>query len=209
MAAHDKFLKKEFQKLLRGAVSWCVRYLLSGITPGALESPHGRSAMMISAGTITTVEQLLTAMAGAIPDDSRFQAAVATANVSQARLARYYLSALQLQEDGSAEPYYVPSDDLTLEHILPENPGKEWKYLQGNAARELLNKLGNQVLLAGTVNSQLGNVGYAMKQKALVLAPFSLTKEAASENEWNANAIMKRQERLAALAVRTWPLKPR
>ncbi len=208
LAALGRFRQKEFQKLLRAAVSWCVRYILSGVTPGALENRHGKAAMKISARTITTVKELLSEMAGVIPDDAMFQAAVATANVSQARLARYYLSALQQQADGEAEPYYVPSDDLTLEHILPENPGKDWDAIQLTTAKELLNKLGNQVLLPATVNSKLGNVGYDAKKKALAAAQFSLTKDAVIAGKWDADAIRKRQERLASLAVKTWPLKP-
>ena len=87
-------------------------------------------------------------MAGVIPDDARFEGAVATANVSQQRLARYYLRALQQGEDGKAEPYYVPSEELTLEHILPQNPGSDWGYIPPITAKELLNRLGNQVSFA-------------------------------------------------------------
>jgi Protein of unknown function DUF262/Protein of unknown function (DUF1524) len=208
MAAFEKFSKSEFQKLLRAIVSWSVRYILSGITPGALENPHGRSAMKIFQGEITTVKKLLTEMAGVIPDDARFEGAVATANVSQQRLARYYLRALQQGEDGKAEPYYVPSEELTLEHILPQNPGSDWGYIPPITAKELLNRLGNQVLLPPTVNSGLGNVGYSTKKLALATAEFSLTKEAATATKWDAEAITKRQQRLASLAIKTWPLNP-
>lgn len=119
MSALPKFSKKEFERLLKAMVCWSVRYLLAGITPGTLEAPHGRSAAKIANGDIRTVEQLTTEMSAVIPDDERFKAAVATANVSQARLARYYLRALQMQEDGETEPQYVPNDgrEVTLERI--------------------------------------------------------------------------------------------
>lgn len=189
LAAFGKFSKKEFQKLLKALVSWSVRYILAGVTPGALETPHGKSAMRIYDGKITTVDQLLSEMIGVIPDNAKFEAAVATANVSQPRLARYYLSAPQEQADGNPEPYYVPSTELTLEHVLPENPGGDWGHMDANTAREQLNKLGNQVLLPATINSGLGNVGYSVKRPALSGSPFSLTKEAARATTWDAQAI--------------------
>jgi hypothetical protein len=211
LSAVHKFSQKEFEKLLRAVVCWSVRYLLAGITPGALETHHGRNAMKIATGEIKTVEQLTVAMLAVVPDDERFKAAVATANVSQARLARYYLRAMQMQEDGNKEPQYVPNDgrDVTLEHILPEHPGSEWNHIPSDAAKANYNKLGNQVLLAGTVNSKLGNVGYSEKKRALKRSPFSLTKEAALFSRWTVKSIAERQERLAELAVKTWPLPPK
>ena len=120
--------------------------------------------MMISAGKMTTVKQLLSEMAGVIPDNARFEAAVATATCHRLGTRVTTLSALQQQEDGQTEPYYVPSEELTLEHIFPENPGSEWDHIPSTSAEELLNKLGNQALLPATVNSGLGNVGYSTKK---------------------------------------------
>jgi len=62
-------------------------------------------------------------------------------------------------------------------------------------------------LLAGTVNSKLGNADYSVKKPALAASPFTLTQEASVYNSWGVNEIAKRQERLAELAVKTWPIK--
>lgn len=70
-----------------------------------------------------------------------------------------------------------------------------------------LNRLGNQVLLAATVNSKLGNATFDTKKPALTSSEFSLTREAGSFKSWGVAEIAKRQEQLAALAVKTWPLK--
>ena len=70
-----------------------------------------------------------------------------------------------------------------------------------------LNRLGNQVLLSATVNSKLGNASFEIKKSALNAAEFSLTREAATFNSWGVAEIAKRQDRLAELAVKTWPLK--
>jgi len=165
--------------------------------------------MLISEGKIATANGLLAELAAVIPDDARFEAAVATANVSQSRLARYYLSALQREADGQAEPYYVPSDELTLEHVFPANPEGHWNHIAATTAKELLNKLGNQALLPPTANSVMGNIGFSEKKKVFAVSPFSLTKEIDQFSKWDAETISKRQESLARLAVKTWPRKPK
>lgn len=209
LAAMRKFSKAEIPKLFQVCISWSARYLLASVQPGGLEHPHGNMAKRISSGDIKTVKQLTALMLDVIPNDERFKAAVATANVSKAHLARYYLRAMQMQEDGEKEPQYVPNDgrEVTLEHILPENPGDGWKHIPPDVAKAHYKRLGNQVLLAGTVNSKLGNASYIDKKPALTDSPFSLTNEAAAFDEWNIDQVAKHQERLAELAVKTWPIK--
>jgi hypothetical protein len=69
-----------------------------------------------------------------------------------------------------------------------------------------MNRLGNLVLLTGTVNSKIGNVSYQDKKPALLASEYSLTKEAGRFATWGVAEVAKRQERLAELAVSTWPL---
>ena len=156
-----------------------------------------------------TVAELTKEMAVIIPDDARFKAAVATASVPDAQLARYYLRVLQMQKDGKLDLQYVPNDGkpVTLEHILPVKPGPDWKHISLEDAKSNYNRLGNQALLAGSVNSKLGNVGYDAKKPALAASPFSLTQEAAKHSDWTLAEIAKRQQDLAELAVLAWPLK--
>jgi hypothetical protein len=208
LSAVRKFSKSELPKLFQACISWAARYLLSSVQPGALEHPHGISAKKIAAGDIQTVKQLLSELANVIPNDEKFKAAAAVASVPKAHLARYYLRALQMQSDGQSEPQYIPNDSsqVTLEHILPENPQDNWSHIPEDTAKAYYKRLGNQALLAGTVNSKLGNAGYAEKKQALAESPFSLTKEAAKFNSWGVDEITKRQERLAELAIKTWPL---
>ena len=93
---------------------------------------------------------------------------------------------------------------MTLEHILPQKPGSEWK-LPPDTVQVLYNRLGNQALLAGSVNSKIGNVGFETKKKALASSPFTLTSKVASVAEWGEKEIAERQDGLAKLAVKAWP----
>jgi hypothetical protein len=69
----------------------------------------------------------------------------------------------------------------------------------------LYNRLGNQALLDGSVNSKLGNLGFVAKQKYLSDSPFRLTSSVGKAVDWGENEIENRQERLAELAKRAWP----
>ena len=207
-AALPLFKPKEFKRLLHACTSWSVRALITGVPSGTLEGYYGRNALKVTQKTITTVNELIKDMMQVIPDDERFAAAVATANVANAQLARYYLRSLQLAEEGEKEPQYIPNDSIavTLEHILPSKPGKNWEHINPEDAKALCNRLGNQVLLAGSINSKLGNASYADKQAALKNSPFSLTMMASGKKSWTLEQINERQGKLATLALKAWPL---
>jgi hypothetical protein len=167
---------------------------------------YSKNAKAISDGAITSVEHLAKELSSLIPSDDRFTAAVRTAIVPTASLARYYLRKLQIVKDGSKEPQYTPSADtaVTLEHILPQKPGNDWK-LPPEQMQALYNRLGNQALLAGSVNSKIGNVGFEAKRKALGESPFTLTSAVKDCGDWGEKEIAERQDMLAGLAEAAWP----
>jgi len=209
LAAFRKFTPKEFNILLDACVSWSVRSLLSGVSSGGtIEGYYSRNALKITNGDITKASQVKVDLTKVIPDDERFRIAAASANVSNQHLARYYLRALQKCEDGEAEPQYIPnpSSEITLEHIMPVKPKDGYDHISAEDRRKYLNRLGNQVLLTGTVNSKLGNVNFNEKQPAFAQSKYSLTHEVASYNDWGIAEIEARQKRLAELAVKTWKL---
>ena len=132
--------------------------------------------------------------------------AIRTAIVPTASLARYYLRKLQIVADGNKEPQYTPSQDkdVTLEHVLPQKPGNDWKLSQ-EQMQALYNRLGNQALLAGSVNSKLGNIGFEEKKKALAKSPFSLTNSIAKAADWGEKEISERQIVISGFAKGAWP----
>lgn len=96
---------------------------------------------------------------------------------------------------------------MTLEHVLPQNPEKGWEHITPEEFEANYNRLGNQALLAGSVNSALNNVAFEKKRQALSESPFSLTSDIGkSYKTWNVDAIAKRQAEIAKYAVKAWPL---
>ena len=212
LAVHNNFSRAEQTKVWQLAVNWSVRCLISGIPSGTLEGYYNRNAKGVTDGVIKNTSDLLKSMQ-LIPDDERFKSACSRANVSNPTLSRYYLRTLELAKGGSAEPQLVVNSDqtvVTLEHILPQNPEfKDWGHIPQEMWRPLCYRLGNQALLTRSENGKSGNVGYLEKQPTLAGSEFELTKVASNYLYWDSSTIDTRQDELAALAVKAWPLRIR
>src|SRR4051794_4011174 len=95
--------------------------------------------------------------------DREFPDAFATAGVSKAHFARYYLRALERTLTADPQPEFVPNEDngaITLEHVMPLSPGPDWEVdVETAAAAQRL--LGNMVLLREARNRELGNGSFA------------------------------------------------
>jgi len=211
LAIIKKFGHRDIIASLRLAVSWVVRFLVTGEAgSGALESYYGEAARDITKGKIISTKKLAEKMIGIVPQDDQFEAIFSTAAVSKPDLARYYLRALELTKRNQSEPENIPNDDgqvITLEHVLPEKAEDGWEHFSEEQHSQYWKRIGNQALLRKTDNSNLGNVKYSVKRPALSTAGFELTQEIAAKDSWGMEDINGRQKELAKLALKTWPLK--
>jgi hypothetical protein len=208
LAAQEHFSKSEMQKLLKTAVNWSVRCLISGVSSNTLEDNYSKCAKKISDKAIKTVSDLGKELLTVIPADDRFESAASTVSIQTASLARYYLRRIQMEADNKFEKQYVPNDgeQVTLEHVLPQRPGKGWTHVSAEDAKANYNRLGNQALLSGESNSRLNNAEFKDKRSTLAASPFSLTKGIAKLKDWDIPEITARQKVLAKHAVKAWPL---
>ncbi len=211
LAVARHFSVAECKKAFRLFVSWSVRFLVVGGRGGLLDTNYAKCAQLVGTEQVTTASALAKIMIGVVPADAAFEAAFATARVSQNYLARYYLRALELQIKKEAEPELIPNEDqelINLEHILPENPSAEWDVEEETASANH-RRLGNLVLLQATPNSQIGNLPFKDKRPVLKESSFFLTKMVAEKKAWTIGEINARQKKLAELAVATWPMSVR
>lgn len=202
---------KEADKAFRLLVDLVVRYLIAGGSrTGTAEQGFATAAKNVSEGKVATAKDLLKALEPLAPTDADFEDQFKIANVSQARLARYYLRALELQSKGDVAPAFVPNeseDVINLEHVLPKHREGNWPQFSDEEADAFVNRIGNLALLRAKDNSDQKSVGFAEKKAVYAASEFKLTKQMAKVKEWNADAITRRQDQLAALAVKTWPFK--
>jgi hypothetical protein len=106
------------------------------------------------------------------------------------------------------EPYFMPNDDevINLEHILPKRPDGNWDDWSEEDRRANVSRLGNQALMRASDNAHLKSSDFAKKKPSFAKSPYSLTKQIAEAAEWTPSQVHQRQNRLAALAAKAWPL---
>lgn len=106
-------------------------------------------------------------------------------------------------------PPYFPNN-VTIEHVLPQNPARASKWTRDfpNAKRrkELCCMLGNLTILTHPANSAIGNADFRAKKEGIFGVNgnqcFALNSEIAKNDHWSESAILSRHDRLLDLADR-------
>ncbi|MFE5602548.1 DUF262 domain-containing protein [Streptomyces coelicoflavus] len=217
LAAVDHFQANEIEKLLRVMVHWSVRGMIMGaMNRGRYEELYSQTAVAIRKNEIKTTAQIRHLVDSLIPSDTDFKAqfSVATVGRSDAKIARYYLSALETTKRKNSQPEFVPNtnpNQVNLEHVFPQNAKEsDWSdFIKVSGDRQdaasWVYRLGNMVLLPAGSNSKLGNKPFTEKAAVFKESNFELTSKVGEKSAWTPEMIQSRQEYLAALAVKTWP----
>jgi hypothetical protein len=209
LAVARTFLASEAEVAFRHFVFWSVRLLIAGdARSGRVEQALAEAARKVSAGEIRTAKELTAELRRVLPDDFAFQSAFSRATVANHRWARYYLRTLERVQQSKPEPEWVPNEEtvITLEHVLPENPGVNWPEIQPAVHSAYYRRLGNMVLLPETPNRNIGNDSFDDKKLSYQQSSYVLTREVGESMQWDPIDIEQRQERLASLAVKAWPV---
>ena len=204
-----EFTPVEAEKVFRLFIRWTVRFLIAGGgRSGTVEQSYAACALKVTRGEVRKAKDVLREMRPVIPTDKEFEAAFVTARVSHNYLARYYLRALEMKEKGLPEPEWIPNDDtvINLEHVLPENPDANWPDIDPETAATYYRRIGNLALLQASRNTLIGNNPFSIKKPVLRASTYQLTKEIGERKQWGVPQITARQQRLAKLALETWPI---
>jgi uncharacterized protein with ParB-like and HNH nuclease domain len=212
LAVLREFKGPEVEKALRLMLAWIARFLVvGGLGGGTLERHYSDRAKEVRSGSITTAKQLATSMTEVVPTDAVFETAFATASISKATLARYYLRALEQKNAGAREPELIPNpneQEVNLEHVLPQTFSPDWSDVGVEVAKVYHKRIGNLALMQASANSRAGNASFSDKSTRYATSSFKLTSEIANEKKWGTEEIDARQLRLANLAVKTWSIRP-
>jgi hypothetical protein len=202
------FNPEEADKAFRLFVSWSVRFLVFGGRGGLLDKQYADRARDVGTKRITKARELREEMREVVPSDAEFEAAFATARVSRAYLARYYLRALDKTLKNDPMPEYVPNEDETvvnLEHVMPLTPDHNWQ-VDADMALTAQKLLGNMVLIKASKNTELGNASFDQKRPIFEQSSYLITNQVAAYKQWTIEEIRKRQAEMAKIAVKTWSL---
>ncbi len=200
------FNPTEAEKAFRLFVSWSVRFLIFGGRGGMLDEQYSRRAQEVGTERITTARELRDAMGRYVPTDAEFHAAFATARVSRAHLARYYLRAIDKVTKDDPQPEFVSNEDmeqLTLDHILPLSSSEAW--VTNEEAEAVQKMLGNLVLLKPNQNREISGKSFNQRRDAYAHSAYNVTRMVAEHSRWGADEIRARQTQLARLALQAWP----
>jgi hypothetical protein len=101
---------------------------------------------------------------------------------------------------------------ITVEHVLPQNPGSESQWLMDFSTSERAqwtHRLANLVLLSRTKNAQAQNFDFVTKKEKYLkrgVVTFSITTEVLGQNAWTPELLEKRQAELLGLLTAEWRL---
>ena len=209
LAVLNKFKPAEIKKVLPYAVSWSVRFLIAGGSPGNLESYYAAHAVKVRRDEIKDAAALISSMSAVAPNDEQFKAAFASESVGPEYHARYYLRCLGRVREKQANPHLVMDDETeaTLEHVLPKSPDPNVWSIDEATHERLVNRIGNLTLLGPRENSNKGNASFKEAKLTYAKSPFLLTQDLAKYgDDWNEETIDARQTELAEWAAKAWPV---
>jgi hypothetical protein len=143
------------------------------------------------------------------PPDEVFKANFNNKSGMPSGISRYMLLKIENHLRAMTAQPEIDSDDVTLEHILPQKPEKHWKYDPSKPeVKVLIGRLGNLTLLRGKENSEASNLDFTAKKK-LYGEPGNtliITKEVVALTNWNEEEIKSRQAILANYALQIWSI---
>lgn len=207
-------------RALRAVESMLVRRAVADFRSNPLNKLFATAGQQLnresSAGYLRSVELVLMAFQdrnkGGFPDDATFKEQLQTTDLYSLDVCKHIL--MRLERDLSPKEKLV-MDNLTVEHVLPQNPdlSKAWREMLGAdwqaVQEELKDTLGNLTLTG--YNSELGDKPFEEKkslpqQKGYATTRLLMTQRIAKEAVWNAETIRKRAEELSERALKLWPL---
>lgn len=209
LAVMEGGTEDEVAKMLRVVSVLTFRYtIISGSNANQLERVYSDAAMSIRKSKKRNVKTVFDAVKSVYIDDSRFVENFASATFDKADIARYVLIELNnhLEKDGAIG---AKEDAISLEHILPKNPGKDWvgAVPEGDESDNWVEAIGNLTLLEKPVNRGIGNKPFVTKKaKAYEPSKLAINISVADQNKWTSKEIEKRSTELAGVAKAIWKL---
>ncbi|MFC0471883.1 DUF262 domain-containing protein [Halalkalibacter kiskunsagensis] len=199
-----------FIYILKLLESCIVRRVIVGLPPNSLSKIT--TSLIKDNSTkdhITSVERILANKRGVqrFPNDDEFKASFLSKDIYTLKLCKYLLDKL-INTDNKV---ILNIEEFSIEHILPQtnNLSAKWVNALGNNWEQVHNKylhtIGNLTLTR--FNGEMGNKFFTEKRdmnKGFRDSPCRLNSDLINLDTWNEEEILKRANRLYALAKNIW-----
>lgn len=224
--------KDKFQQCASLIENFVFRQLtITGIKTSELESQLGEASRVFGVGNeLSLFESVLKKYT----NDGRFRDKFESYATSRSKIQYYILRRIETQLLGGSKGL-VPGDHdefgNNLEHILPQRVSQaasrsgEWQWARQDPAlhKNLVNKLGNLLILESTINQDVSNYSFNAKQKGFTRRvrgvehrhegycdsqlywPKRLADDAVW-TDWTEREIVMRQKELADVALKVWSI---
>jgi len=200
--------RDRFPELLDTLVNFTFRYTtICNLSPSALLPVFIAAAQHIRAkGRVEAREIFREFLSPIYPEDSQFHSAFARKIIRYNGLARHILNRLNdnITGNGGCGEDQPITD---LEHVLPKRFQRNWTVARKDfpgGAEKYVHRLGNMTLLTTHLNRELGNQPYEVKREVFAREALEITRMIADEPRWTADAISRRQNWMASLAIKIW-----
>ncbi len=204
--------RDELLQIVRMIESYVFRRAISSIPTNSLNKTFSTFTKSIEKELYlesVTANFLLQPSYRRFPDDDEFKRSLRTRDLYHFPRRSYWLR--RFENFGRNE--YVPVDEYTIEHIMPqnENLSEGWRKALGedwqNVQKTWLHTLGNLTLTG--YNSQYSDRKFSEKRDmpgGFRDSPLRVNEGLGQVEEWNESAIIHRADRLASLAANVWPI---
>ena len=205
----------EVKKLTGAVIALIVRHQIIGKErTGALEIFCADLAHDIFSNGLA-VASAISRIRAFYPDDTKFRSDFVVYEEARAQRTKYFLAALnralwKTENPNDAEELEVIRDTekVNIEHIFPKRYESTASWAAAAKASpqlpELVNRLGNQCLLAKGPNTRIGNKDFSIKRAAYNKSMLPDTKSIGQLADWTPKTMDSRQAVLADLAVKVW-----
>jgi len=209
MAAFRVVDRPSFVDILRACTVITFRSnVIGSLASNEQERVYSATVAGITRHELTRAADIIRALGPVYVSDETFKASFAekalqTTAPRNHRVARYILIGIEHHISGT-EPD-ADSPQLTLEHVLPVNPGEQWTAFPMSRGDDTPFRLGNLALLEASINRGLGNAGFVDKCAGYGDSAYATTRMIAEQNtEWTVERIANRQRWMADQAAAIW-----
>lgn len=203
ISAYSNLSMQEFDSLLSKIVVISFRYnIICGKNPNEQEVLYNKLAVNIENDKKYDINDLLNS--GIYVKDEEFEQTFAykdfVYNSRNNQISKYILYKLEKFENGLP----IERDNITLEHILPDNPDENWDW-EDSKIQQYRYRLGNMALLEKGKNNSLENAPFSEKKEVYKLSSIpSIRNIGESVDEWTEIVIDNRQIKMAKKAKGIW-----
>ena len=193
-------------EVLQMIESYAVRRFICGVPTNRLRRIFaGMSGKVSEDGYVESCRRYL--MDNDWPMDGNFHEMFQAARIyTPARLSRTRLILTSLEQSYEHHEQILMTDQITIEHVMPQTLNDEWRSQLGEVAGEIhekyLHTVGN-VTYSG-YNSEMGNLPFERKKNILQQSRFELNQRIVQASAWTANEIQARARELADRALAIW-----